>query len=89
MWLVNSLYAISRDPKIANITGRAVLSCGVYPQYFSGFCYGGDTQPIEGVTTGTQPGNIYFDASRCSDVYSGTGNDLNPLSLTCKFFIRY
>lgn len=44
-----------------------------------------------GSTTGNNMTFAYYDmnASRCSSVYSGTGNDLNPLSRTCKFFIRY
>ena len=47
----------------------------------------GEGQGMPDTSFGKHTYNI--DASRCSDVYSGTGNELNPLSLTCKFFIRY
>lgn len=48
-------------------------------------------ESVRGVNTGSTMTYAYYDmnASRCSSVYSGTGNDLNPLSRTCKFFIRY
>ena len=46
--------------------------------------YGG----INGASYGTSR-QVYFNASDCSDRYSDTATEVNPLYQSCLFYVRY
>lgn len=66
-------------PGLPNITGGVATGAGIKTEYNDphSAMYGGDDYPAEGITTGSQPGNIYFDASRNNAIY-GASTTVQP-----------
>ena len=90
MKLVNTLSLIRKIAVAPAIRGRITLGWGGDRDLQGPFYKNGNQSENEGgCTFGSFLSRIYFDASRCSSIYNNTENILRPLSLSCKFAIRY
>lgn len=89
------LYVIRKVAGIPNINGSTGLGVsgvgGVVQSVFNAFTKGpNDSWGVSnnGIHTNDSSWSLYFSASKSNSIY-GSSSTVTPLSLSCKFVIRY